>query len=148
MVCVGRKSGLFFLFFPLQFGLHAREEKNMSISTDFGKISHVQTDLFEVLHTHRIKVWIYTVYLWERKGGSLLKDKETEWVEIIMFSFLLIGGHSGSQAMFSLHFHSPLPHPLPLSLCSIPPSLGQHRPPSHPRGSQERQHPLCHFHSL
>ena len=33
----------------------------MSISTDFGKITHVQTDLFEVLHTHRIKVWILCI---------------------------------------------------------------------------------------
>ena len=36
--------------------LHAKEYKKLSISTDFGKITHIQTDLFEVLHAHRIKV--------------------------------------------------------------------------------------------
>jgi hypothetical protein len=57
----------------VEFGLHAREEKNMSISTDFGKISHVQTDLFEVLHTHRIKVNTdHPVIREARKNGNTL----------------------------------------------------------------------------
>ena len=40
----------------LDLKLHAKENKKLSISTDFGKITHIQTDLFEVLHAHRIKV--------------------------------------------------------------------------------------------
>ena len=40
----------------LDLKLQAMEQRDLSISTDFGKITHVQTDLFEVLHAHRIRV--------------------------------------------------------------------------------------------
>ena len=40
----------------LDLKLQAKEERDLSITTDFGKITHVQTDLFEVLHAHRIRV--------------------------------------------------------------------------------------------
>lgn len=42
----------------LDLKLQAKEQKSLSISTDFGKITHVQTDLFEVLRAHRIRVAI------------------------------------------------------------------------------------------
>jgi hypothetical protein len=57
----------------LDLKLHAMEEKNMSISTDFGKITHVQTDLFEVLYAHRIKVNTdHPVIREARKNGNTL----------------------------------------------------------------------------
>lgn len=40
----------------LNLELKAKEQKRLSISTDFGKITHIQTNLFEVLHAHRIRV--------------------------------------------------------------------------------------------
>ena len=40
----------------LSLELKAKEQKHLSISTDFGKITHIQTNLFEVLHAHRIRV--------------------------------------------------------------------------------------------
>ena len=43
----------------LDFKVQSKEEKNLSITTDFGKITHIQTDLFEVLHAMRIRVSPY-----------------------------------------------------------------------------------------
>ena len=40
----------------LDFKVQSKAEKNLSITTDFGKITHIQTDLFEVLHAMRIRV--------------------------------------------------------------------------------------------
>lgn len=40
----------------LDLEMQAKEQKYMSISTDFGKITHIHANLFEVLHAHRIRV--------------------------------------------------------------------------------------------
>ena len=53
---VGLDGELKSVLSKLDLKLQAKEQKSLSISADFGKITHVQTDLFEVLHAHRIKV--------------------------------------------------------------------------------------------
>ena len=45
----------------LDLKVQAKEQKTLSISTDFGRITHIQTDLFEVLHAHRIRVQLMYV---------------------------------------------------------------------------------------
>ncbi|CAI7994501.1 hypothetical protein GBAR_LOCUS1465 [Geodia barretti] len=53
---VGLDGELKSVLSTLDLKLQAKEQKSLSISTDFGKITHLQTDLFEVLHAHRIRV--------------------------------------------------------------------------------------------
>ena len=53
---VGLDGELKAVLSKLDLKLQTKEQKRLSISTDFGKITHIQTDLFEVLHAHRIRV--------------------------------------------------------------------------------------------
>lgn len=53
---VGLDGGLKSALAELNLELKAKEQKDLSISTDFGKITHIRTNLFEVLHAHRIRV--------------------------------------------------------------------------------------------
>ena len=55
----------------LDLKLQAKEERDLSITTDFGKITHVQTDLFEVLHAHRIRVREGAVFVCLCNAGCL-----------------------------------------------------------------------------
>ena len=53
---VGLDGELKSVLSKLELKLQAKEQRSLSIITDFGSITHVQTDLFEVLHAHRIRV--------------------------------------------------------------------------------------------
>ena len=87
----------------LDLKLQAMEQRDLSISTDFGKITHVQTDLFEVLHSHRIRVRRICMHMEESGVISVIGS--------VFVSYFVPYSISSPSPL-----HPPLPPSLPTSL--------------------------------